>query len=86
MKTVVIESMARAGDADVEPIILEWSKAGVFDSAATEAIEQAHQQGQAVTIVEEGIVYRFFPDGSKLELRRNNRKRTTYSTGIAYIQ
>ena len=77
--------MARTGDADVDEIILEWSKAGVFDEAGTQAIEAAHSQGRAVTIIEHGIVYRFMPDGSKQELRRIVQSTTKYSSGIAYI-
>jgi hypothetical protein len=52
MKTQVIERMARVGDADVEPIIAAWAKAGVFDSAGLDAIAASHAQGHAVTIVE----------------------------------
>lgn len=83
---ILLEELARAGDADVDPIILEWSKAGVFDDAATKAIEVAHANGNAVTIIENGIVYRFMPDGSKQELRKLNRQRSTiYTSGTVYI-
>jgi hypothetical protein len=82
----LLEELARAGDADVDPIILEWSKAGVFDSAATHAIEIAHAKGNSVTIIENGIVYLFMPDGSKQEVRRLSRQRSTsYTSGTVYI-
>lgn len=70
MKATVKESRARAGDADVEPIITAWAQAGIFDDAAKNAIAVSHKKGNAVTIVENGIVYRFMPDGSKKELRK----------------
>ena len=85
MKTTVIESMARAGDADVEAIILEWSKAGVFDEAGTAAIADAHSKGRSVTIIEDGVVYSFMPDGTKQELRRIRRSVKQYTSGKAYI-
>ena len=74
MKTTINESMARAGDADVEPIIVAWAKAGVFKEAARKAISISHAKGNAVTIIENGIVYSYLPDGTKTELRRLPQK------------
>lgn len=62
--------MARAGDADVEPIIASWAKAGVFANAGKAAIAHSHSKGNAVTIIENGVVYRFLPDGTRQELRK----------------
>ena len=82
MKTTVIESMARAGDADVDPIIAAWAKAGVFDEIGLKAIAQSHANGNAVTIIEDGVVYRYYPDGTKQELRRlQQRIHRQYSQG-----
>ena len=86
MKAEVIESMARAGDADVEPIIEAWSKAGILKEAAAGAIQKAHQEGRSVTIIEEGIIYLLLPDGSKKEVRKLSRKRNTnYTSGSVTI-
>jgi len=82
MKAKVIESMARAGDADVEPIIAAWSKSGILKEAAAQAIAKAHRQGRDVTIIEEGVVYLLKPDGSRQEVRKLPRKRnTSYTSG-----
>lgn len=80
------DERARAGDADVEPIIAAWAKSGILKEAATNAIAEAHAQGRSVTIIEDNIVYLFMPDGSKKEVRRLSRRRnTSYTSGIVNI-
>lgn len=87
MKSVRFEEKQRAGDAPVDEIILGWSKSGVLKIAAQKAIEASHKAGRAVTIVENGIVYRFLPDGSRQEIRRLNRARATrFTSGTVYIR
>ncbi len=80
------EERARAGDADVEPIIAAWAKSGILKEAATQAIAAAHAQGRSVTIIEDDAVYLLMPDGSRQEVRKLPRKRNTnYTSGIVNI-
>ncbi len=64
--------------------MLIWS--GAIASAGKNAIAASFKKGLSVTVLENGIIYRLHPDGSRTAIKKVRGAAKVYSTGKMLIK
>lgn len=68
-----------------ESVIIRLARHGKLSGAGTKAVQSSWQKGIAVTILENGKIYRVYPDGRRKFIKSIPSSKHTYTTGKARI-
>ncbi len=61
-------------------------KSGAIASAGKNAIAASFKKGLSVTVLENGVIYRLHPDGSKTIIKHQHLHTKHYTTGKMFIK
>jgi hypothetical protein len=72
--------------SDPEKSIRRLAKQGAIATAGKKAIAASFRKGLSVTVLEDGIIYRLYPDGKRTILKKQIPARKKYTTGKMIIR
>lgn len=68
-----------------ESAILRLAKEGRLAAAGQKALQDSFQKGLAVTILENNIIYRIYPDGTREQIKQIPSTSKKYYSGKLHI-
>jgi hypothetical protein len=80
-----VKAATRIKSYDPEKRIMALVRSGAIASAGRNAIAASFKKGLSVTVLENGVIYRLHPDGTRTAIKRLNNTTKTYTSGKMMI-